>query len=180
MTSSISPKQMEILKFPYSEEYFAIICDGAIRSGKTVWCCISFILWAMSTHNKRNFGIAGKTIASAKRNIIKPITSINYMHQNFNMSWNEKEGMLTVKRGNKTNYFYVFGGKDESSYMLIQGITLAGMLLDEVALMPRSFVEQAMARCSIKGSRIYFNCNPERPSHWFKQEWIDGFCKGAT
>ena len=173
MTSSISPKQMEILKFPYSEEYFAIICDGAIRSGKTVWCCISYILWAMSTHNKRNFGIAGKTIASAKRNIIKPITSINYMHQNFNMSWNEKEGMLTVKRGNKVNYFYVFGGKDESSYMLIQGITLAGMLLDEVALMPRSFVEQAMARCSIKGSRVYFNCNPERPSHWFKQEWID-------
>ena len=71
------------------------------------------------------------------------------------------------------NYYYIFGGRDESSFQLIQGITLAGIFYDEVALMPRSFVEQAMARCSIKGSRVYFNCNPERPSHWFKQEWID-------
>ena len=27
--------------------------------------------------------------------------------------------------------------------------------------MPRSFVEQAIARCSVQGSRLWFNCNPE-------------------
>ena len=62
--------------------------------------------------------------------------------------------MLTVTRGRKTNYFYVFGGKDEGSAALIQGITLAGVFLDEVALMPRSFVEQALARCSVEGSGL--------------------------
>ena len=56
--------------------------------------------------------------------------------------------------------------------MLIQGVTLAGVLLDEVALMPRSFVEQALARCSVKGAKFWFNCNPENPLHWFRQEWI--------
>ena len=44
--------------------------------------------------------------------------------------------------------------------------------LDEVALMPRSFVEQAIARCSVAGSKFWFNCNPESPNHWFYTEWI--------
>jgi PBSX family phage terminase large subunit len=46
------------------------------------------------------------------------------------------------------------------------------VLLDEVALMPKSFVEQACARCSVAGSRLWFNCNPAGPSHWFYKEWI--------
>ena len=51
-------------------------------------------------------------------------------------------------------------------------MTLGGVLLDEVALMPRSFVEQALARCSLEGSRFWFNCNPEHPQHWFHEEWV--------
>ena len=80
--------------------------------------------------------------------------------------------MVIARDGDRENRFYLFGGKDESSYALIQGITLAGVLLDEVALMPRSFVEQALARCSVTGSRLWFNCNPDHPGHWFYREWI--------
>jgi hypothetical protein len=60
--------------------------------------------------------------------------------------------------------------------MLIQGITLAGVLLDEVVLMPRSFVEQAVARCSVEGAKLWFSCNPGSPEHWFYREWV---CKAA-
>ena len=169
----ISKKQKQILTFPYEEDNYGLICDGAIRTGKTIWCSISFILWAMSNFSGRNFGICSKTIGTAIRNVINPILEIKYMKDNFQMKFVKTESLLTIKRGNKTNYFYIFGGKDEASYTLIQGITLAGVLLDEVALMPRSFVEQALARCSVKGRKFYFNCNPEKPSHWFKQEWID-------
>ena len=69
--------------------------------------------------------------------------------------------------------FYIFGGKDESSQDLIQGITLAGCFFDEVALMPESFVNQATGRCSVDGSKFWFNCNPAGPYHWFKVNWID-------
>ena len=51
-------------------------------------------------------------------------------------------------------------------------MTLAGVMFDEVALMPRSFVEQALARCSVEGSKFWFNCNPDSPEHWFYKEWI--------
>ena len=82
------------------------------------------------------------------------------------------ENKLLVTVNGRTNSFYLFGGRDESSYTLIQGITLAGVLFDEVALMPRSFVEQALARCSVEGSKFWFNCNPEGPGHWFYTEWV--------
>lgn len=82
------------------------------------------------------------------------------------------QNVITITYRNRTNRFYLFGGKDEGSAALIQGVTLAGVMLDEVALMPRSFVEQALARCSVAGSKFWFNCNPEHPFHWFYQEWI--------
>ena len=170
---AISKKQIEVLRFPYMDGYEALICDGAIRSGKTIFCGLSFVLWAMSNFNECNFGIAGKTIASTERNILKPIMAIKYLKLRFGMSYNRKENLLTIVRGNKRNYFYIFGGKDESSYQLVQGITLAGALLDEVALMPKSFVDQLTARCSVEGSKYFFNCNPSDPNHFFKKEWID-------
>ena len=54
---------------------------------------------------------------------------------------------------------------------------MAGVLLDEVALQPRSFVEQALARCSVEGSKFWFNCNPDSPQHWFYTEWICNHAK---
>ena len=39
--------------------------------------------------------------------------------------------------------------------------------------MPESFVNQATGRCSVAGSKFWFNCNPESPEHWFKKNWID-------
>ena len=89
-------------------------------------------------------------------------------------AWKEKrsEDLVAVTFRGHRNQFYIFGGRDESSASLIQGITFAGILLDEVALMPQSFVEQACARCSVAGSRLWFNCNPAGPSHWFYKTWI--------
>ncbi len=101
-----------------------------------------------------------------------PLLAVQYLRQNFTISYSRSGHVITARRGVRENRFYLFGGKDESSYTLIQGITLAGVLLDEVALMPRSFVEQAMARCSVTGAKLWFNCNPEGPQHWFRQEWI--------
>lgn len=83
------------------------------------------------------------------------------------------DNLVEISKGEKINYFYIFGGKDERSQDLVQGITAAGVFLDEVALMPESFVNQAIARCSVAGSKYWFNCNPEGPNHWFKVNWID-------
>ncbi len=176
----LSPKQTKILKWPYTG-HTALICDGAVRSGKTSIMSLSFILWAMGNFSGCNFAMCGKTVGSAERNIIQPLLSITYLRDNFNMVYSRSTHQLIISRGKNQNRFYVFGGKDESSYMLIQGITLAGILLDEVALMPRSFVEQALARCSVNNAKFWFNCNPDVPEHWFNKEWVkNAAAKDAT
>ena len=167
---TFSPKQAEILRFAYNDEE-TIICDGAVRSGKTIVMTLSFVLWAMTYFNHTNFAICGKTVSNAERNILRPFQQIEGMP--FTLNYKISNRMLTVQSGDKENYFYLFGGKDESSYALIQGLTLAGVLFDEVALMPQSFVDQAIARTlSFANAKIWFNCNPESPNHWFYKEWI--------
>lgn len=167
----LSDKQREIMRFPYTK-YDALICDGSVRSGKTSIMSLSFCLWAMGNFNGCAFAYCGKSVGAVERNIVTPLLGIAYLRRNFDIRYNRGDHVITARRGKRENRFYLFGGKDESSYSLIQGITLAGVMLDEVALMPRSFVEQALARCSVTGAKFWFNCNPENPEHWFRKEWL--------
>lgn len=173
--SAFSEKQRRVLTWwtPGSADrgYEAIICDGAVRSGKTMAMGLSFFLWAMVCFDGQRFGVCGKTIQSLRRNVLAEILP---RLSGMGFRWKEKrsENLLIVTFHGRENRFYIFGGRDESSASLIQGITFAGILMDEVALMPRSFVEQACARCSVTGSRLWFNCNPAGPTHWFYKSWI--------
>lgn len=171
----LSKKQLQVLswwteKSPYSN-YNGIICEGAIRSGKTIVMSCSFCVWAMNTSRNKKYAICGKTVGALRRNIITDLKDI-LSARGYKVLDRKNENEITVSKGKVSNTFYLFGGRDERSQDLIQGITLRGILLDEVALMPRSFVEQAMARCSEEGSKFWFNCNPEGPQHWFYTEHI--------
>ncbi len=172
---TFSKKQLTALTWWHEKsplcEFDGIICDGAVRSGKTTCMSISFVAWAFHCFENTSFAICGKTIASLKRNIITSLIA-NLRELGFDCKEKLSQNLIEISIGNKTNRFYLFGGRDESSASLIQGMTLGGVLLDEVALMPRSFVEQALARCSLQKSKYWFNCNPENPMHWFYEEWI--------
>ena len=133
-----------------------------------------FFLWSMATFDNQVFALCGKTVGSLRRNLLMPMHG--WLGGMFRIRENRAENKLTVFLGNRRNTYYLFGGQDESSYMLIQGITLAGVLLDEVVLMPRSFVEQAAARCSVEGAKLWFSCNPGAKEHWFYREWV---CKAG-
>ncbi|MCC8073252.1 MAG: PBSX family phage terminase large subunit [Clostridiales bacterium] len=170
-----SPKQLKVLnwwcKNSDGKERNGIICDGAVRSGKTLSMSISFIFWAFYNFSDTTFAFCGKTIASLRRNVITPLMPA-LTELGFTYEYKISRNLIEISIGNVTNTFYLFGGRDESSASLIQGMTLGGIMLDEVTLMPRSFVEQALARCSLDNAKYFFNCNPEHPYHWFYNEWI--------
>lgn len=175
MQIEFSPKQVRAMTWWMAKSrdrgYDALVCDGAVRSGKTLAMGLGFFLWAMSSFTNRRFALCGKTRSGVRRNVVQELLP---WLERLGMQVEERraESILRVRLGRRENEFYLFGGKDEGSAALIQGVTLAGVLLDEVVLMPRSFVEQACARCSVEGSRLWFNCNPEGPQHWFYREWI--------
>lgn len=145
-----------------------IIADGAIRSGKSISMICSFLNWSQKNFDNENFIIAGKSIGSLKRNVINPLRQIINSWKwvdNYNRSANN------ILIGNNT--YHLFGANNESSQDLLQGLTAAGALADEIALFPKSFVDQMIGRCSIEGSKIFCNCNPQSPYHYFKTDFID-------
>ena len=171
---SFSKRQLMAMTWwnrPRTQDCDAVICHGAVRSGKTLSMVTGFFLWSMASFDGQVFALCGKTVGSLRRNIICHLNS--WLAGVVRITDSRSENKLTVTdcRG-RTNTYYLFGGQDESSAAVIQGITLAGVLLDEVVLMPRSFVEQACARCSVAGSKMWFSCNPSSPSHWFYREWV--------
>ena len=171
-----SKKQRKILNWWTDtspvKDYQGIIADGAIRSGKTVSMSLSFVMWAMCRFEGQNFALCGKTIGSLRRNVINNL-KLMLKSRGYSVADHRADNVMIVSRGQKSNIFYLFGGRDERSQDLVQGITLAGVFFDEVALMPESFVNQATGRCSVSGSKMWFNCNPAGPMHWFKTGWID-------
>lgn len=170
-----SIKQLQVLswwRYPKTRDYKAIICDGSVRAGKTVIMSLSYIQWSMAEFNDEQFGMAGKTIGSFRRNVFRPLKKM-LRGRRYQVIEHRTDNMFEVRKGSRTNYYFYFGGKDEASQDLVQGVTLNGFFFDEVALMPKSFASQAVARCSRPGSKLWFNCNPEGPFHWFKLEWLD-------
>jgi len=142
-------------------DYEAIICDGSVRAGKTLVMSMSYVEWAMMNFDQEQFGIAGKTIGSLRRNVIRPLKRM-LIGRGYVVKDRRADNLLEVSRGKHVNYFFEFGGKDEGSQDLVQGITVAGFFFDEVALMPQSFVNQATARASVDGSGCSWptcNCN---------------------
>lgn len=174
--SPFSRKQKQVLTWWCKDspvhDKDGIIADGAIRSGKTVSMSLSFAMWAMSTFNGQNFAMCGKTIGSFRRNVLFWL-KLMLKSRGYSVIDRRADNLIIIRKGDTENYFYIFGCKDERSQDLIQGITLAGVFFDEVALMPESFVNQATGRCSVEGSKFWFNCNPDGPYHWFKVNWID-------
>ena len=172
---AFSPKQKRVLSWwcrgSDDRKWDGILCDGAVRSGKTVCMGLSFFCWAMASFHGERFGLCGTTQAAVERNILAEVLP-TLEQLGFHVTRQKSKNQLTVRFGGRENTFFLYGGRNEGSASLIQGVTLAGVLLDEAALMPRSFVEQACARCSVEGAKLWFNCNPEGPGHWLYREWV--------
>ena len=172
-----SRKQHKVLRWwmddsPYNDKDM-IICDGSVRAGKTVVMIFSFVLWAMTGFNEKQFILAGKTIGSLRRNVVNPLKKILTSRKGFKVTERRTDNLIIIEYKGHINEFYLFGGKDEGSQDLVQGLTAAGAFYDEVALMPESFVNQAQARLSEEGAKAWFNCNPAGPFHWFKVNYLD-------
>lgn len=145
-----------------------IILEGSVRSTKTSTGSFSFVLWAMENFDGDEFAFCGKTIGACRRNLIRPLKQMLEAEPGFivqdKLSVVEGPHLVIEYCGHK-NIFWIFGGKDESSQDLIQGITLAGIFYDEVLLMPMSFVWQGLNRLTRDGSKAWFTMNPESPKH---------------
>ena len=105
-------KQLDIINWwrRYPDKQ-TIIADGAVRSGKTFAMSISYVLWSMIMFDREQFGIAGKTIGSLRRNVIRPLKQ-TLQQVGFSVVDRRSENMLEISLDGRTNLYYLFGGKD--------------------------------------------------------------------
>lgn len=162
-------KQRKLALWWHDDDDDGVIAVGAVRSGKTLSMIAGFILWSQSMFKNQNFILAGRTVGSLTRNVVYPMLMLLNEVFNFPYSYNRSIGFIRIG----TNTYWLFGANSEQSQDAIQGMTAAGALLDEVLLMPRSFVDQSMARCSVEGAKFWWSCNPGDPNHYVKKEFID-------
>jgi PBSX family phage terminase large subunit len=167
-----SPKQLKLLNFWREESPWKdvdlIIADGSIRSGKTIACICSFLQWSQETFEGESFILSGKTMGALKRNVIKPMLQI-LTAWGWSYNYNRSENFIEIG----LNTYYMYGANTEASQDALQGLTAAGAYGDEAALFPQSFIDQMIGRCSVEGSKVFLNCNPEGPHHYIKEEFID-------
>lgn len=167
-----SIKQKKVLTWwtkgsPY-KNFDMLICDGSVRSGKTVAMIDSYITWSLATFKDENFIIAGRSMGALKRNVIQPMLQI-LTAKGIPYRYHRSDHYITIG----SNIYYCFGANNEASQDALQGLTAAGALGDEVALFPQSFIEQMIARCSVDGAKVWMNYNPESPYHFIKTDYID-------
>lgn len=119
--------------------------------------------------------MAGQSTGALERNVINKLIGIlkNSQKIKFGVKANSSKHYFDVFYMQKRNRFYYFGGTDADSFITVQGLTAAGCYFDEVALLNEEFVDVCTSRCSIDGSKYWYNCNPRHPLHWFKTKMID-------
>lgn len=121
---AFSDKQVQVLSWwTYDspvKDADGIIADGAIRSGKTVSMALSFVMWSMNTFNGENFAMCGKTVGSFRRNVWS-VLKLMLISRGYKYTDHKTDNYVEIMWKGKVNYFYIFGGRDESSQDLIQG-----------------------------------------------------------
>ena len=145
-----------------------MLADGAIRSGKTVSMILSFLSWSLSAFRGKDFIIAGVTGGALRRNVLAPMFRILETY-GIPCDWKRTEAKLLIG----SNTYHLFGADKDNAQDKLQGMTAAGAYADEAALFPRSFVDQMIGRCSVAGSKIFMNCNPNGAYHYIKTDFID-------
>lgn len=153
-----------------SSENDFVIADGSIRSGKTIACIIGFLTWSQEMFEGESFILAGKTMGALKKNVVRPMLQI-LEAWGWSCTYIRSGTDARIEIG--SNVYYLYGANTEAAQDALQGLTAAGAYLDEAALFPRSFIDQAIGRCSVDGWKVWMNCNPEGPHAYIKEEFID-------
>lgn len=171
-----SRKQQMIMSWwaegsPVKDNRF-IIATGSARSGKTLAVIQSFQNWALHTFpldEEHHFLLAGYSSHTVDR-VIVPIF-LEYL-ENKGLSYRYHRSKYEIYVGE--HVYYIAGASNRKSQDKIQGMTISGVLADEVVLYDDTFVKQMIVRgASEPDNKVWMTCNPGSPQHPIKVDYID-------
>jgi PBSX family phage terminase large subunit len=141
------------------------VAHGAVRSGKTFIMNLRWLRYIKEAPPGPLL-MSGRTKDSLKENVLKPIFEIigpaNYQYK-------EQTGELIIFG----RHIKCVGADKADAETKIRGQTYAGWYGDEITIQHKAFVLQAIARCSVPDSLIFWTTNPDHPKHYIKTDFLD-------
>jgi PBSX family phage terminase large subunit len=158
------------LDYVVNSNAFVNLSEGSVRSGKTASGLLRWLQHVNKAPKKGDLVVCAKTYDTAVRNIFNPLRE-SAVFSRFSKSVSYTRGAPTAQILGREIEVVTFN--DERAEGRLRGMTCAGAYVDEWSLMPESFNEQLLSRCSVDGAQIFGNTNPDNPRHWLKKNHID-------
>lgn len=172
-TLPLSEKQID---YVVDSEAFVNLAEGAIRSGKTASGLLRWLMKVADAPTSGDLVVCAKTYDTAVRNIFNPLRD-SRLFGPLARATSYTRGAPTAKILGRTIEVVTFN--DERAEGRLRGMTCASGYVDEWSLMPESFHEQLIGRCSLDGAQLFGNTNPDNPRHWLKINHIDEATPGG-
>lgn len=173
MNLVLSQPQLRVIKHAVSPKT-TCIAVGSIRAGKNFSVTISAAIWCASQETDCDVACIGVSIESCWRNQIRDIVDFLNSVDGLACDLDRSLGFRLIIRGISTVNLWLFSAVDAKARKRIQGATLRGLIIDEAAILEKSFIYQALGRLSDPLAKCWMTCNPDGgPQHWFKKELID-------
>ena len=168
----LSKQQRRAINF-FETDHSMYLAEGAVRSGKTHAVTLGFFVWSQRREAElgtftNEYAFVGRSATTLERNVIKPLRDFCSI---FNVQMERNRGYGYLDIGGVR--YWTIGVNDVRAEDKIQGMTAAGAMVDEIALLSESFIMQLLARLSVKGAKLVATYNPENPAHWLKKKIID-------
>ena len=172
-SDSLTPSQAEAMAaveqaLARNERLF-ILWYGGVRAGKTVGAVKAMLRHSLE-REKVFYIVGGYTISSLAVNVC-PVFEAEA--EALGLTYHQVIGGRNSRMEIAGNTFLLYGGDHIGRDKRVQGLTAAGLMLDEFELLQKSFVRQCEARISLPGAlRVYTN-NKENPYSWATKEYYD-------
>ena len=161
--------QRQFIKHVLTDDDFIYLALGSVRSAKTAGASLSFIYRALHNKSGHDFLLSGRSTKTVEGNVIRPYLSPMCKERGIYYNFNRSDWTIQIDK----TLIEVKGAINDKSQDLIQGRTYHTAMLDEIALIPQTFVDQTMARLSLDESKLIATMNPTGKMHWIKTEFID-------
>ncbi|MFI6606860.1 PBSX family phage terminase large subunit [Streptomyces sp. NPDC050507] len=143
--------------------------EGSVRSGKTIASLLRWLIYVADAPRGGELVMVGRTRDSLYRNIIGPLMNPEL--------FGDLAQQVSYNNGAPIAYIlgrpvHVLGANDAKAEPKVRGMTCAGAYVDELTTLPRAFFDQLVARCSVKGAKIFGTTNPDNPGHWVRREYL--------
>ena len=145
------------------------VWEGSVRSGKTIASLLRWLIYVADAPRGGELVMVGRTRDSLFRNIIGPLMNPDLFGPLAQQTHYNNGAPIAYILGRPV---HVIGANDAKAEPKVRGMTCAGAYVDELTTLPRTFFDQLVARCSVKGAKIFGTTNPDNPGHWVKREYL--------